>query len=82
VTPVNRPDALTWERGFAALASLVRQEFGERYNLVEIATTWGEQVTPEEIEALRELERFGEAGDKLIDNPTERRDVESPDVGD
>lgn len=46
------------EAACAALASLVRQEYPDGYSLAEIASTWGDgTITPEQIEALRELEQ-------------------------
>ena len=44
------------ERACAALASMVRQEYPESYSLAEIAATWGEGITPEQIEALQLLD--------------------------
>jgi hypothetical protein len=40
------------ERACAALASLVRQEFPSDLSLAEIADTWGENLSVEQIEAL------------------------------
>ena len=46
-----------WERACSALAWLVRQEYPEVYSLAEIAERWGwPHITPEQVEALRELE--------------------------
>ena len=68
------------ERACAALATLVRQEYPDAYTLAEIAETWGEGITPEQVTALAELgaEPLGEFGDDLV----ERVDVKAPDVRD
>jgi hypothetical protein len=49
-----------WERAADALASLVRAEYPLHYSLAEIAETWGEGVSPEQIDALRRLENQAE----------------------
>lgn len=46
----------TLERACAALATLVRKEYPDRCSLAEIAETWGEGITPEQVEALRVLD--------------------------
>lgn len=38
------------------LAKLVREEYGDKYTLAEIAATWGD-CTPEEIEAIAAFEK-------------------------
>lgn len=53
---------IEWERACSALTALVRVEFGQKYSLVEIAETWGEGITAEQIEALRVLESSLELG--------------------
>jgi hypothetical protein len=64
------------ERACAALSSLVRAEYGEKYTLAEIAETWGEGITPEQVEALRLLEDgSAEPGLELVHNPVQRVQV-------
>jgi hypothetical protein len=41
----------------AALTKLVMAEYPENYSLAEIGYTWGEGLPPEEIAALKRLER-------------------------
>jgi hypothetical protein len=57
---------------------LVRTEYGDKYSLAEIAETWGEGISEEQVEALRSLEM----GFELFDDLLERREVELPQVGD
>lgn len=71
------------EQACAALASLVRMEYPVRYTLSEIAATWGEGISPEQLAALSEVDglavetRF-EVGDDLL----EPLQVEGSDVAD
>jgi hypothetical protein len=44
------------ERACAALAVLVRVEYPSDRSLAEIATTWGEGISEEQIEALKWFE--------------------------
>src|SRR5947199_5257765 len=46
------------ERACAALTQLVRQEFPD-VSLADIAATWGESISDEQIEALRQLDVEG-----------------------
>jgi hypothetical protein len=39
-----------------ALAALVRNEYPSEYTLTEIASTWGEGISDEQIEGLRRTE--------------------------
>lgn len=48
-----------WERACSALASLVRAEYPTGLTLAEIALTWGEGISPEQIDALVCLESQG-----------------------
>jgi len=52
------PREAVLERACVALATMVREEYPSHYTLVEIADIWGTWmgVTPEQIDALRELE--------------------------
>lgn len=50
---------LMLERAFAVLADLVRAEYPEDLTLAEIAATWGDQVSGEQIQALAYLEGAG-----------------------
>jgi hypothetical protein len=47
------------EAAYQALAQLVRDEYREGYTLAEIADTWGNGITPEQVEALRAIETQG-----------------------
>ncbi len=72
------------ERACAALASLVRSEFGEQYTLAQIAETWGEGITPEQVSALRSLDdgSLFEAFDELFDHGVKRFEIDASQVGD
>jgi hypothetical protein len=61
------PLVLTLERAVDALASLVKQEYPERYSLVEIAEIWGGNLSPEQVEALRYLENSASAASTKAD---------------
>lgn len=45
------------ERALDALVQLVRQEYPQHLSLEEIAQTWGERLSPEQIEALGYVEK-------------------------
>jgi hypothetical protein len=62
----------------------VRAEFGDGYSLSHIAATWGDDVSAEELAALRELEALwlAESVGELGDEPVEGFDVDSSKVGD
>lgn len=62
----------------------MRSEYGEHYTLVHIAETWGEDITPEQVSALRSLEDGSllEAFDELFHHAVERFEVDPSEVGD
>jgi hypothetical protein len=58
------------------LARLVRDEYGDRYTLVEVAGTWGEGVTPEQLKALAHLAPLlGEPSGEGVDDGCEHPEV-------
>jgi hypothetical protein len=67
------PDRLILERACAALAALVRQEYPDTYSLAEIAETWGEGVTPEQVDALRVLDAEPRVTLRVWADPTKHR---------
>jgi hypothetical protein len=72
------------ERACAALASLVRAEYGEHHALSYVAATWGEVISAEQVEALRALESgsFAEVSDELADNSLKGPDVNTSQIDD
>lgn len=71
------------ERACAALAMLVRVEFGDRYSLSYIADTWGEGITPEQLAALRQLEDESfETSLKLFNDSAKGAQIEASENGD
>lgn len=56
-----RSQVILLERACSALASLVRDEYPDHYTLAEIADTWGVNITPEQVEALRVMNREPDA---------------------
>ena len=72
------------ERACAALASLVRSEYGERYTLDEIAELWGEGITPDEVAALRVLEdgSLRESFDEFLHHARQSGAINMSKIGD
>lgn len=74
------------ERACTALAALVRDEFPDDYSLSECAYTWGDGITPEQIDAIRVLENDGlalsESHHEVIRDASKAVDVEPSKVGD
>jgi hypothetical protein len=56
------------QEAFRALAVLVHDEYDDRYTLGYIASTWGEGITPEQLDALRfwAHELLGEPLDEFV----------------
>jgi hypothetical protein len=66
-----------------ALASVVRAEYGPRYTLAEIANTWGECVTTEQVDALRQLEgSVAKPADELFGESAQGIEVQATEVPD
>lgn len=79
------PTVAEWEAAFAALATLVRDEYPEGYSLAEIAERWGSslEISPEQIAALRSLESLApEVLDRVVQETSKGANVESAEVGD
>lgn len=78
----ERPDPALLEAA-RALVAIVRAEYGDRWPLAYIAGTWGEGVTPDQLEALAHLESLlGEPDHELIHQGRERADIDGSDPRD
>jgi hypothetical protein len=55
---LREPPRVVLNRAFDALAALLREEYPPRYSLTEIAEQWGWQLTPEQVDAIRQVEQW------------------------
>jgi hypothetical protein len=66
-----------------ALVTVVRSEYGDRWTLAYIAGTWGEGVTPGQLEAVAYMEALlSEPDAELLHEGREGVDVDGSDSGD